>query len=57
MAWLNRVPKPCKCELPEIDGTFWIGSRWQCDTCKKIYKLEESQQDGYLWAMEANRGN
>jgi hypothetical protein len=25
------------------------GTIWQCDECKKVYKLEYDQRDGWIW--------
>lgn len=60
MPWVERIEKPCSCRLgksglpnPSEAATngAWVGSIYQCDNqgCDKIYKLVNTQRDGWWW--------
>lgn len=42
MGFLEPKPKIHRCDLPGL--LYQAGTRWQCDDCSKIYRLEVTTQ-------------
>ena len=60
MGFVKIVRKPCACQLPPLHGArdmevetdgiqFWLGTEWQCDSCKTVYILQDSEREGFYW--------
>jgi len=53
MGWVYRDADQHKCAKPGYDGKVVVGDIWQCDTCKKKYKVTNvvkgqfDQRDGW----------
>jgi ribosomal protein L37AE/L43A len=51
MPYIKAV-KRHECKQPDakkINKRFDAGTLWQCPTCKKVYRLENDQRDGWIW--------
>ncbi len=52
MGFIKRVPKPCYCALPPVEGDYGLETVWECDNCKMQYILKDSQRDGKHWEKQ-----
>ena len=55
MGWIEKITPDHVCDCPEVGDypyTAGLGSRWQCDECKKIYVLRDWYGRSAYWQSE-----
>lgn len=56
MPWLWRQSDQHKCQLPPLnDGKARPGDLFECDHCKKIYVVGDSQREGLYFRAATPR--
>ena len=59
MPYIKEILKPHKCAglpRPDIAGKKHLpGTKWQCNKCRKIYRLDYEQKDGWYWITEKEK--
>lgn len=52
MGWIEKRTRICHCPLPDDEiraGQVGEGSTWQCDRCRKTYRVICHQLDGWMF--------
>lgn len=50
MPIIKEVKAPCRHpKIPPV-SSYWFGTIWECDDCRRQFELKEGWRDGRYWS-------